>query len=118
MHRRTFALLPLLGFASLCGAASSKRLVVAVELSLLSQSADWMAKEVATPFERSFANLQGLTSMKSMSSASRCLIELGYAGRPSEDALVEAQSVSRATWSALEVSMPEPLVSIREAQLA
>jgi multidrug efflux pump subunit AcrB len=96
----------------------SLRLIIAVQFNVPLQSADWMAREIATPFELHFGKLRGLTSMKSMSSASRCLVELGYAGNPSAEALLEAQSVSRATWRALSISIPEPFVLMRGTQLS
>ena len=77
-----------------------------------------MAREIATPCERSFGMLAGLASMRSMSAGARCLLELGYASSPSAEALDEARSLVRATWLALAVSVPEPRVLIHEEELA
>ena len=117
MHRRTFTLLPLVGLASVGAAASPRRLVVVVELVPPARSADWIAAEIAAPFERALCKLAGLVGMHSMSSASRCSIELGYAGGPTPDELAAASTVAVAAWRALTVSVPEPSVVVREARL-
>jgi hypothetical protein len=117
MHRRALTLLPLVGLATLAGGTSPPRFVVAVEVNLPSHTAEWVAEEIARPFELSSSKLMGLTSMMSASSHTRCSIELGYASSPSPEALSEVRSVALATWSALKVSIPEPSVSVREAQL-
>ncbi len=89
-----------------------------MEFSLPGHSADWVAREIAAPFERLFGKQAGLTSMKSVSSATRCLIELGYVGTPEPVPLLEVRSITESTWGALEFIIPEPLVAVRETQLA
>ncbi len=117
MHRRTLTLLPLVSLATFVGAASSSGAVVAVEVSVPRHPAEWVEEEVARPFERSLSRLPGLVSMKSASSESRYLLELRYEGTPAAQAVAEARSVALATWSALSVSVPEPTVGVREAEL-
>jgi hypothetical protein len=76
-----------------------------------------VAEEITRPFELAFVRVAGLISMNSVSSHTYCLIELGYAGTPTPEALSEARSVALSTWGTLKVSVPEPLVSVRETQL-
>jgi multidrug efflux pump subunit AcrB len=117
MRRRAITLLPLVGLAPPASGTSPPRVVIAVEVRLpSSRAAEWVAEEITLPFERSFSKLAGLASMTSTSSHTYCSIELGYAGSPSPEALSEVRSVALATWRALKVSVPEPSVSVREAQ--
>ena len=118
MFRRTLALLPFASLVTLIGAARASSAIVAVEVSVLKHSAEWVEEEIARPFERSLSKLPGLVGMKSVSSESRYLLELRYQGTPVASAIAEAQSVALAVWRALRVPVSEPTVSVREAELA
>lgn len=117
MLRRTVAFLPLLFIATRINSASALGAVIAVEVSVVQRTAEWVEKEITWPLERSLNKLPGLAAMKSSSTESLCLIELRFRRAPGVTALEKAKSVALATWLGLVDVVSEPTVAIKAARL-
>jgi multidrug efflux pump subunit AcrB len=117
MRRRALALLPFAVVGSFPALAAVSVPVIAIEMSAPGQSAEWIAEEVALPFERALVRLAGLVGMNSVSSPSNCLIELRYGETPDSQTIEAARAVALSVWHELNASVSEPRVVVRESRL-